>query len=477
MQKFTRAIILFSLVFLMSKSSFSTHLMGGEITAKQLVDSTYEITLTVYRDTLGIPISQWVQFELLDSSGTLITNFNTQYDTSISGGALSLYPYGVEVYIYVDTITLPGPGTYHISYKRCCRNGAIQNLSTPLNESMYLTTTITHFGSASNSTPFFLVKPVIFLPLNTSWAYNPLPFDPNGDSLVWSLDTPLTAFNQVCAGYTLPSGTTSNPFTINSVTGSITWTANTLGNFVASVLVEEYRNGVKIGEIRRDMQFIVVNPTSNMAMMTNMGSVPKDNNNNYHVHLDVDERYMFSFFAEDQDSSDVVNMAAIGEPFMFAQGIRASFFVSKTGKTYGNEIEGTLIWKPVQALKREKPYIIVYRVSDGNYMNDYTVLYTVNGESNPNIGIDGINESNKLVIYPNPASNLLNLKVNLDVNSNVQVEIFNVHGKQVFISADKEMVSGNHIMSFPLNLSAGNYIVTVKSDEGLVSHESLIIQE
>ena len=50
---------------------------------------------------------------------------------------------------------------------------------------------------------------------------------------------------------------TSNPFALDSVTGELSWNAKMQGNFVAAFLIEEYRNGVKIGEMRRDMQYIV----------------------------------------------------------------------------------------------------------------------------------------------------------------------------------------------------------------------------
>jgi hypothetical protein len=42
---------------------------------------------------------------------------------------------------------------------------------------MFLQTEVTVFDTTSNSTPWFLVPASIFLPANTPWQYNPLPFD------------------------------------------------------------------------------------------------------------------------------------------------------------------------------------------------------------------------------------------------------------------------------------------------------------
>lgn len=474
---FTRFLMI-SLFLVLSFSTKATHLMGGEITASQLHDSTYWITLTTYRDTLGIPMDSVAHFTVKDTAGNTVMTFSIPYDTAISGGTLRLYPYGVEVYIFQDSIKLPGSGTFHISFTDCCRNGAIQNLSHPLSDNMYLTTTVTHFDSTSNSTPFFLVQPVVFLPRNTSWSYNPLPFDVDGDSLVWSLDVPLTGFNTACAGYSNPPSTSTGTFNINSANGSISWTASTLGNFDASVLVEEYRNNVKIGEIRRDMQFIVVNPTGNMARMSNMNEVPKDNFGNYHFVLNANTRHTFSFFAEDPDSNDVVSMQAYGEPFLFPQGKRASFFVNKTGKTYGNEIEGTFVWKPDVNMVRQKPYITVYRVSDGINTIDYTVMYTVdNPLQSPPLSVERFDVGIESTIYPNPFSDVLNISMLLDDAHSIGFDIYDLNGRKVFNSPVRRLESGKHLIRQSLNLSSGQYLVEIKADSKTIKIEKVLITD
>ena len=55
------------------------------------------------------------------------------------GGLLPFYPYGVEVYFFMSTITLPGPGEYTISWHQCCRNAAIQNLPNAYTGTYYST--------------------------------------------------------------------------------------------------------------------------------------------------------------------------------------------------------------------------------------------------------------------------------------------------------------------------------------------------
>lgn len=477
-----RIITLFTLVFLLATGAKATHLMGGEITAVQLQDSMYFIKLTTYRDTIGIPMATSVDFTLRDSTNTIIQNFSIPYDTSTSGNLLPLYPYGVEVYYFSDTIVLPYAGKFEIGFRNCCRNGAIQNMTQPLNESMYLTTSITYFDTASNSTPFFLVRPVIFLPVNTTWNYNPLPFDVNGDSLVWSIDTPLTKYQTNVLGYVDPPSATGGTFSMNATTGTISWKASTIGNFDASILVEEYRNGVKIGEIRRDMQFIVVQPSGSMAYISNLNQVPSDPSGNYSVSLPAEQIYSFSFLAEDQDVNDVVHMEAFGEPFLFSSN-RAHFSVRKTGKSYGNEVEGTFSWYPSIQMVREEPYIVVYRVSDGTFSNDVAVLYKVEAEEahtiGQTVGIGEFDNADDQIgrIFPNPTNGLVHVPLNLKEDTQMQIEVYSVNGELVQQFGVQNESAGAQLKTTHLNLESGQYLMLFKNGQQLLDAQSFLMVE
>ena len=85
--------------------------------------------------------------------------------------------------------------------------------------------------------------------------------------------------NGIVSGYEFLSDSLysnlSGIFSIDSITGSLLWNARMSGNFAASFIIEEFRSGQKIGEIRRDMQFIVVNDTTNyIPQISNMQSIP-----------------------------------------------------------------------------------------------------------------------------------------------------------------------------------------------------------
>ena len=111
------------LITLISLSTYATHLMGGQIVATNIGGYNYEIQLTAYRDTIGIPMSSFALFEIgRDSAGVTIpiSTLSVLAD-STSGGLVTgvSAAYGVEVYTYTDTVTLPGNGYYTISWNDC----------------------------------------------------------------------------------------------------------------------------------------------------------------------------------------------------------------------------------------------------------------------------------------------------------------------------------------------------------------------
>jgi len=374
------------LVVLISLSTFATHLMGGQIVATNLGGYDYEIKLTAYRDTIGIPMATAAMFEIsMDSAGVnLPIYFLTIPADSMSGGLVMgvSAAYGVEVYTYTDTITLPGDGYYTISWQDCCRNVAIINMANSAAENFALSTSFTVDSLNPNSSPSYLSLPVAYLPSDTLWQYNPLPFDPDGDSLAWSLTTPLgsSVSGMPVLGYQFLDDTTlysnsSNPFSLDSITGELSWNAKMQGNFVAAFLIEEYRNGVKIGEMRRDMQYIVVSDTSNyLPVISNMMSFPTNTGGYPYVVISPSQNYSVSLLASDPNVNDVVTLSAFGEPFNL-QTSSPSFLTFSTGN--GNEIEGIFSWTPDMLDVRTQPYLVVFRVSDGFYNFDYTVQIEV----------------------------------------------------------------------------------------------------
>ena len=473
-----KVILILSFLYVFIPSAFSTHLMGGEIIAQHNGGNDYIILLTIYRDTIGVPVDSSQVLYISDANGNLITSINCPLDSMANhpiygfpqGNLLPFYPYGIEIYFYSTIITFPGSNNaeYIISWDNCCRNGAIQNLPNPLSNDMHLFTTITLDAASSNSTPYFMVKPVIFLPVNTPWQYNPLPFDPDGDSLHWSLGVPHesngTAFGSPITGYTDPPSDPSNVFSINPVTGTISWTATTLGNWVYTVVCEEYRNGIKIGEIRRDMQFIVLS-SGGLPKFTNLGTIPLVNGYPQWT-INAGQNFELRLLANDPDPNDSVFFEAYGEPFLLANP--PLFFQESTPNV--NEIEAVLTWEPTSSEVRSDPYLVVLRLLDNVYMFDETIFIQVNGPVN----VEKHDAKNIGSVFPNPVNNIIHIPVNLNYSGDVSVKIYDLYGKLV-LEREDYFSEGDHMILIPAELSNGQYILSIDQNNKRIGTQNFTV--
>lgn len=464
-----RLLIYLSLVFFAGPALQATHLMGGEITARQIGALSYEITLTTYRDTVGIPMQSQAVFRLRDSLGNSLFTSSTGQDTVLSGGLLQGIPYGVEIYKFIDTIQLPNQGRYTIEWQNCCRNGAIINMANPLSESMHFETTLTAKGA--NSTPTFLVPPITFLPKGQPWQYNALPVDRDGDSLVWGIDTPLTDIGQYVSGYQTPPADTSNPFTINAQSGTITWTADTTGNFVVSLLVEEYRQGQKIGEIRRDMQMVVIDNGNHLPSIANWNQFNQSSQGYSYVSVPAQSSFRKILKVEDPDQYDAVHLQGYGEAFDLPQNPATLRIIPDTNNG-ANKLQAELEWQPSPAQIRAEPYRIVLRTHDHQFAQDHALLIYVDTQ----VGLDQRPQvGTRVQLYPNPVENELQLEVKIPQEGLLEGAIYNTMGQKMegWTSA---LEAGTQKLSRPLELDQGAYILRLKMNGRLLRSQSFLVE-
>ncbi|WP_066759503.1 PKD domain-containing protein [Crocinitomix algicola] len=286
----------------------ATHIVGGELIYQHLGGSSYYLTIKLYKDcnpgTQNFPSDLEVEAFTgfgLDTIGTLPADDffilpRLGRDTLAPNVDTCAFNPGVcvEEAIYGAIVSLPPvEGGYHLFYQTYARNGSLLNIVDPLqagesfyayvpDNSLYLTNSSPVF---SNSPPVFVCKGY---DLNLDFSAT----DVDGDSLVYSFYTPYTGrswdhpdhydptlyYPTIDLGGTPPDNITfpevvynpgfsaDNPLnafggaalTISSE-GIINGVPEAVGQYVVGVMVEEYRDGVKIGEIVRDFQFNVLN--------------------------------------------------------------------------------------------------------------------------------------------------------------------------------------------------------------------------
>jgi hypothetical protein len=434
----------------------ASHLMGGQITVKQISGLDYQIVMQLYRDTTGIPISPTATFQVEEVNGTAVTQITVPHN-----GAVHFFN-GVELYEYSSPITFLNGGLWRISWEDCCRNPAILNMGSPASESLNLMTEVTVDPLGQNSTPDFLNAPATLAERNVLWQYNPLPFDPDGDSLSWVAEIPLGASGVQVAGYVLPHADPINPFTLDPLTGEVTWWPDVNGHWEASFRVEEYRNGVKIGEIRRDMQIIVDDDTTNYHFpVFGTGSWPTDPNGNYAMMIPPGGNFNLSVTSTDLDN-DALTMSVQGEPMILPTN-PAQFSVTNSAP---GTVTGQFSWTPLASQERSQPYILAFRINEQHGLNTYSHDQTLLLYVNSNAGIEQINSNSiNARVYPNPSDGNWSLSFNLGKKSNVTVEIIDMTGKLVTNAFKGELSAGtNLIRNTDSKLSTGNYLLNILVD-------------
>jgi gliding motility-associated-like protein len=285
-----RLLLLTILIFFIPFVSSATHIVGGSLTYEQLSGSTYRITLKLYRDCKpgSAAFPGTVGIEITKNDGTAFMTVSIPFpgansvppniDTCAVNPGICLEE---AVYTKIVTGLPPSPGGYHMHYQYCCRNSTLLNIFDPVNAGETWYAHIPDNGVViTNSSPKWVGPPPVFVCQGNNMSIDHSATDPDGDSLVYSLYTPYDGDtgpgpdDPTYPGsvFTVPTVTwvstygANNPLNAsvpNSLTispsGILNGVPPILGQFVAGVKCEEWRDGVKIGEILRDFQFNVVN--------------------------------------------------------------------------------------------------------------------------------------------------------------------------------------------------------------------------
>lgn len=263
--------------------TYGSHAVGADLSYTCLGGNMYEFQLAFYRDCGGItaPIStsitlssvscgQSISLSMMKTSFSEVSDLcNAQIpNSSCNGGTLP----GIQEHLYTGTYTLPSNCTdWVFSYSLCCRNMLITNSQTPQMFDLYVESVLNNVSAPCNSSPYFTTRPVPYLCSGQLINYNHGAIDPDGDSLVYTLVSPLDAaatpiphIPPFSATYPL-STTPANSFGFDQFTGQMTF--NPAGPQIAilAVLVQEYRNGVLIGSVVRDMQVIILGTCANVV--------------------------------------------------------------------------------------------------------------------------------------------------------------------------------------------------------------------
>ncbi|MCX7606863.1 MAG: PKD domain-containing protein [Bacteroidia bacterium] len=287
---FRRAAVIGLALLGLGIDAYASHYLGGDLTYICLGPgpggtTRYRVRFTLYRDCNGIPADaqitiSWRSIQCNVSGSRLVSR-----STIIPGSGADVTPvcsgsstrcagpgpvYGIERWIYETIVDLPaGCGNDWIFWHdNCCRSAAIDNLSGSGGQGSTFYVTLDNTLTPCNSSPQFTNLPQFFNCINRPTLLNLGLMDPDGDSLVISLTNCLNsgAVNPPPFPSANYAGSYSglNPFPTSTGIliqpgGLFSYIATTIFQAAFCYKVEEYRNGVKIGETIQDVYLIIQN--------------------------------------------------------------------------------------------------------------------------------------------------------------------------------------------------------------------------
>lgn len=295
----TWRVMLLSLYVLAANiDGWAAHIFGGDFSmAATATPGRYILTLNIHADLNTLTTGNTDEMIIVHvfrkkdnvrmDSFTLTRQLTTNiiYKNVACAGTQGLRTtelrYTSEITLNISTYN--DPEGYYVIWERCCRTAGVDNLvNRGQNVGMAYRLefpALTQNGRFfKNSSPEFTTPNGDYICINKPFKMSMKATDGDGDELRYSLVTPLQGYTtntqtddkiglshssypevKWATGYGLSNVIPGKPaLAVDAQTGLLTVTANELGLFVFTVLVEEYRNGVRIGSVRRDFQLKVV---------------------------------------------------------------------------------------------------------------------------------------------------------------------------------------------------------------------------
>lgn len=350
----------------------ATHQRAGEITYRQISGLTYEVTITTYTFAPSAADRCELTINWGDGQSSVLPRSNGPSGQTPAGIFCEHTGENISVEIrlniYKGIHTYAAASTYRIWLEDPNRNLGIQNIPNSVDVPLYIETLLViNPFLGSNSSPVLLLPPIDNGCVGLPYLHNAGAYDPNGDSLSYRLVNCKGAGGLDIPGYELPSEVdTENPgtFTINPLSGDIYWDKPTRqGEYNFAFIIEEWRNGIRVGYVTRDMQVNISACDNNPPVLEVISDT---------CVIAGDTLRLF-VKATDADNNNI-RLTASGGPLILPVS-PATF--EQPGDSAG-QVSQTLIWPTVCQHIRKSPYQIYFKAIDNGSPVNLFDLKTTN---------------------------------------------------------------------------------------------------
>jgi gliding motility-associated-like protein len=344
-------ILLSIFTLLYAVSVFATHNRAGEITYKHISGFTYEFTISTYTKLSGASVDADRQRLGISWGDGTFDSLNRVSQTFLNGNP----PFDIYANKYIGIHTYSGPFTYVVGVTDPNRIDGIINIGNAVGSLFYLEDTVKILDPniiGFNSSPQLLNPPIEYGNVGQIFIHNPNAFDPDGDSLSFTISSPLQASGIPVAGYTPPNLIAPGPnnqISINQLTGELLWDApQRAGVYNIVILIKEYRGGIFIGSVIRDLQ-IIIDATDNLPPKL---IVPLQ------ICKIIGDTIQFTATASDPNLTDKVTLSANGAPFIITNP--ATFIAGIPA----NPVSGVFKWITTCNHLLKNDYQVVFNAVD-----------------------------------------------------------------------------------------------------------------
>ena len=307
---------------------YATHVAGADITYENVGVDSFLVTINIFDDCGSTAnVSSIITVDFTNSCGLFSFSelFNQisfsevsqlcpseQPNSTCNGGNLP----GMLQRVYQKIVVLDSCDSWTISWGIANRNASV-NLDPPGNTYYFaVDASLNSAIAADNNSPEFNAQPIPYVCANQLVNYSFGVSESDGDSLVYSFTDPLGGAPGAITTLTYQPGfTVQQPIagiTLDSQTGLLIFTPTILGGFVVAVKVEEYRNGLLIGFVKRDIQFIVRSCTNSApnilaGEITNLTGIASQTSP-YSIEMCEGNTFTFTSIFTDQEATDTLNI-------------------------------------------------------------------------------------------------------------------------------------------------------------------------
>ncbi len=370
-----RLLIFLFLLSVVGHHVRATHIRAGEITAKRISPNSlrYQIRLTAYFDIVngeGAAASQnTVNFVIGPANPTV----NSKFDLLVAPRSIPFPNIGNNTTqnTYLIEYTFPSAGKFRISFEEDNRNNNILNIGPPPTQNLnfYVNTVLEINASFGlNQTPVLLNAPIDLAAVGQRYIHNPNAFDADGDSLAYRLFVPQKGIangagqnlqyvnpNVIGAPGSTEAGASPANFSMNALTGDLVWDSPAVkGYYNVAFVVEEWRDGVLIGEIVRDMQIIVEDARNDRPLLAPIPDIC--------VEAGTVINQVIRATDKNGDKLTLTSTGGVYQNTLISPAL-AAFTVAQQGSI--GAVSGQFIWQTSCAHIRQEPYDVLFKVEDG----------------------------------------------------------------------------------------------------------------